>query len=193
MKRCGHCGRENDEQSVNCLDCGTPFGVANGLPPATARESFNTPKLFPLSIAVLLGLVLVAAFTCYGYYGYVIDDSLRAKVEGAVYWGGIGVGAAMCCLSGVALNNWVRLGRLKRSRAILFHLAACMSSVPMPLVVMFLGIIGAGQLRIYSGERSFGYVFGFVVMIQIATVIFGLFTFMIFLFTSSKRGIPDVQ
>jgi len=51
MKKCGYCGRENDEDAAYCFECGTEFASISAPPlstgPEPTRPRYHIPPLSP--------------------------------------------------------------------------------------------------------------------------------------------------
>jgi hypothetical protein len=66
MKRCEYCGKDNDEGSAICRECGTPFVTDSPALPSPLLQAARTP----LGVAVTTGagvlLILAALFSAIG-------------------------------------------------------------------------------------------------------------------------------
>src|ERR1051325_5350742 len=87
MKACGYCGRENDDQSAHCLECGTLLAPINdgsdqtALAPTERRldARYATFILF-LYLGVQIGVGMVVGIAAIAIAGVHVGNSERAQL-----------------------------------------------------------------------------------------------------------------
>ena len=66
MKRCTYCGNDNDDTSVSCGGCGTPFRAGAPTPSDDTGGGLRTPRRLALATAVGILLISAALFFAIG-------------------------------------------------------------------------------------------------------------------------------
>jgi len=151
VRTCEYCGYDNDEQANKCSGCGTEFLVATEV-----LRKYEVSRNRPLGLSIPLRALpwfWLAAIALSASYGYFIrgDADIRSqaylgrefviecRAEGAVLWGGFGIGTATCISVGLLIVALVYTNRSKWGwavplLAVLAVGSAILSSVSMLLV-----------------------------------------------------------
>lgn len=133
---------------------------------------------------IALWLAIVTVFTLFGYFrpGNQIeasDFSVRAAVEVAVLFGGLGFGIATCGVFGLDVLSRVRYGRLRKLWAIAsLAISAVASIIATPATILLAR--AALPWRILSGERTLAVAEISGSMVIVAAGAFVFFSFSVF-------------
>lgn len=76
MTRCEYCGKDNEDTSAACRECGTPFTPGAQICPSGLGRTPRTP--LRLAIITGLGILLVCAALFFGVGRAVSDPGLRS-------------------------------------------------------------------------------------------------------------------
>ena len=176
MKTCPYCGCLHGNRATQCRGCGTSF--MEGQP---ARELHFRFLLAP-HVLCIFWLVIIAAFTGYGFFGpgsdaqmYGTPFNLNRALEPTLILGGWGFCIATSLIVGLDVVEGIRTRGLARWMGLLILFGSLFVSAMIPQVLttssgLFHGEKGVWELMESVGEAMFA-VLSFIIFSLCALIV----------------------